>query len=106
MDTVLNILDRDHDGDIDLEDVYGLIIELMFQESKDKKASGMEKKKASGMEKKYSVLKNIRIVMGTEIFDRYEPMIEKSIDFIFSIAQNSKALKFLKKSCKCSCFKK
>jgi hypothetical protein len=98
MDTVLNILDRDHDGDIDLEDVYGLIIELMFQESKDKKASGMEKK--------YSVLKNIRIVMGTEIFDRYEPMIEKSIDFIFSIAQNSKALKFLKKSCKCSCFKK
>ena len=96
MDTVMNILDRDKDGDIDLDDIYSLIIELMFQESKNKNKGGIEKK--------YDVMRNIKIVLGTVIFSRYEPMIEKSIDFIYSIAQNTKALKFLKKNC--CCFKK
>lgn len=98
MDTVMNILDRDNDGDIDLDDIYSLIIELMFQESKDKS------KKGSGIEKKYNVMRNIKIVLGSVVFSRYEPMIDKSIDFIYSIAQNTKALKFLKKNC--CCFKK
>lgn len=95
MDKVMNILDRDHDGDLDLDDIYALIIDLMRQESKNKDINGINKK--------YNVMKNIQIVLG-DSFQRYEPFIDKTIDFIFQIAQNSSMLKFLKK--RCYCFKK
>ena len=48
---------------------------------------------ANGEEKKQYVLKQIKNVLGNETYERYEPFISASIDFVVSLSRNKKLLK-------------
>ena len=87
-----SILDYNGDGNISLDDLYMFILDIMNTESK---------KKIDGADKKNNTIQTIKNIIPTDLFDKFEPMIDKAIDFIFSIAQNTKLLKHLKKSCSC-----
>jgi hypothetical protein len=88
----MDFLDKDKDGDIDFNDIYYIILELMKKETK---------KNIGGSAKHYNVMKNLKNLLGVEIFQRFEPMLDQAIDFIFDIANHKKLLKTIKKKCKC-----
>lgn len=94
MEYIKDILDKNGNGQIDIEDFYLLILELMSKFNKDK---------LSGEEKKIKVIKTLRDdILSVEIYEQFEPLISPAIDFIFMIAQKPKYyLKQFKKNCKC-----
>ena len=94
MEYIKDLLDKNGNGQIDVEDFYLLILELMKKFNKDK---------ISGEEKKIKVLKTLRDdILPIEIYQRFEPLISPAIDFIFLIAQKPKHyLKKFKKNCSC-----
>ena len=94
MEYIKDLLDKNNNGEIDAEDFYLIILELMKKFNKDK---------LSGEEKKIKVLKTLRDdILSVDTFERYEPLIAPAIDFIFLIAQKPKHyLKQFKKNCKC-----
>ena len=89
----MEFLDKDKDGDIDFNDIYYLILELMKKETK--------KKNTGGAAKHYNVMVQLKNYLGLEKFNQFEPMLDKAIDFIFDIANHKKLLKEIKKKCKC-----
>ena len=94
MEYIKDLLDKNNNGVIDSEDFYLIILELMKKFNKDK---------ISGEEKKIKVIKTLRDdILSVEIFERFEPLINPAIDFIFMIAQKPKYyLKQFKKNCSC-----
>jgi hypothetical protein len=88
----MDFLDKDNDGDIDFNDIYYIILELMKKETK---------KNIGGSAKHYSVMIQLKNLLGIEKFKQFEPMLDKAIDFIFDIANHKKILKTIKKNCKC-----
>jgi len=93
----MDFLDYNNDGKINLQDIYDVIVDFMNKQSK---------RNIHGEDKKDNVLKYLKLYLPTETYDRFFPMIDKFIDFIFNIAQNPKLLKHLKKTCKiCPCIK-
>lgn len=86
------ILDYDEDGEITINDLYMFILDIMKIESK---------KKIDGLDKKKNTLNTIRSALPIDTYNRYEPMLNKAIDFIYTISQNTNLLKHLKKNCKC-----
>ena len=87
-----SVLDYNGDGKITIDDIYQLILDVMNTEAT---------KKIDGTDKKNNTIQTIKNILPTELFDKFEPMIDRAIDFIFMIGQNTKLLKHLKKSCKC-----
>jgi hypothetical protein len=51
-----------------------------------------------GTSKKEYVLKKVKEYLGIEVFQRYEPFIDISIDFIVTISKNGRILKTFKKT--------
>ena len=74
MEEVLNILDYNKDGTIDLQDVYDFIIDKMKL---------VKKKNLSGREKRELVLTEIEKIFGTEVMDKYRPILVEFINFYF-----------------------
>jgi hypothetical protein len=88
-------LDYNKDGQINVDDVYCVIFDLMEKMSKLKQLSGSDKKQR--------VMQEAMELFGAELWDRFEPLVGSFIDFVYSLAQSPKALKALKKKCKCIC---
>lgn len=74
MEEVLNILDYNKDGKVDIEDLYDFII---------KKMKIVKKKNLSGREKRELVLDEIEKIFGTEVMDTYKPILVEFINFYF-----------------------
>jgi len=87
-----DLLDYDGDGDITMYDIYELILDAMNLEAK---------KKINGSDKKDNTMKTIQGFIPEDLYDRFEPMIISAIDFIYTLGQNTKLLKHIKKNCKC-----
>lgn len=90
---LIRVLDRDADGDVDLNDIYLIIVELMTIERSNKQITNTNKK--------INVLSRLKELIGNKHYNRFEPMLDPAIDFIFQVAQSNKLLKKLKNSCIC-----
>ena len=55
-------------------------------------------KSNQGIDKKKYVLRKIKENIGGDVFERYEPFIDISIDFIITISKNGRILKLFKKT--------
>jgi hypothetical protein len=82
---MMDILDINNDGTIDIDDIYEIIIRLMKTEKKNKLISGYDKK--------INVLNQIRAVYGSVVYSRYEPFINKTIDFLHTYIIKNKCYK-------------
>lgn len=84
----MNFLDYNKDGKVDIDDFFQLVYDLM----KDQKSN----KLLNGKDKKMNVMINIRNIVGQEIYNRYEPLLSQSIDFIYKTMFKSKCCKYIK----------
>lgn len=73
------------------DDIYDYILLYMKQAEFYIKSGGKDKKKY--------VLKKIKGLLGPETFERYEPFIQVSIDFIISLSRNKGLLTSLNNKC-------
>lgn len=55
--------------------------------------------KNDGKKKKIFVIKKIKELLGSEVYERYEPMILVSIDYIKTLSKNKSILKALHTDC-------
>ena len=94
---IIESFDKDADGDVDLADLYLIIIELMAIE---------RGAKITNTNKKINVLSKLKELLGDNMFNRFEPMLDPAIDFIFEMSQSNKLLKKLKNKCICLKFNK
>jgi hypothetical protein len=89
----MNLLDLNGDGDITINEIYETILSLMEEQV------GLN---INGRDKKENVITTLKLMLPVDTYKQYGFMIDKSIDFIFLIANNTKMLKKLKKKyCKC-----
>lgn len=84
----MEFFDRNKDGKIDIDDFFELVYDLM----KDQKSNKM----LDGKDKKTNVMINIRNIVGTELYNIYEPLLSQSIDFIYKKMLKSKCCKFFR----------
>ena len=94
---IIESLDKDGDDDVDLSDIYLIIIDLMAIE---------RGAKITNTNKKINVLSKLKELLGDNMFNRFEPMLDPAIDFIFEMSQSNKLLKKLKNKCICLKFNK
>ena len=94
---IIESFDKDADGDVDLSDLYLIIIGLMAIE---------RGAKITNTNKKINVLSKLKELLGDNMFNRFEPMLHPAIDFIFEMSQSNKLLKKLKNKCICLKFNK
>jgi len=85
-------LDYNKDNKIDTDDIFDLVFDLMKQQKKNKLLSGSDKK--------LNVLNILKVSIGSETFERYYPMIDKSIDFIHKKLLKSKCGKKIFSCCR------
>ena len=95
---LIHVLDRDADGDVDLSDIYLIIVDLMTIETSNKQINNINKK--------INVLAKLKELIGNKHYNRFEPMLDPAIDFIFEMSQSNKLLKKLKNKCICLKFNK
>lgn len=55
--------------------------------------------KSGGKDKKKYVLKKIKGLLGDDAFERYEPFIQVSVDFIITLSRNKAILTSLNNKC-------
>ena len=72
-------------------DIYNIIIKYM-------KVAERHVKSNQGIDKKKYVLRKLKENIGDDVFERYEPFIDISIDFIITISKNGRILKLFKKT--------
>ena len=85
-DSISIIKEEDLQGDI-----YNIIIKYM-------KVAERHVKSNQGIDKKKYVLRKLKENIGDDVFERYEPFIDISIDFIITISKNGRILKLFKKT--------
>ena len=85
-DSISIIKEEDLQGDI-----YNLLIKYM-------KIAERHVKSNQGIDKKKYVLRKLKENIGGDVFERYEPFIDISIDFIITISKNGRILKLFKKT--------
>lgn len=91
MDQAFKILDYDQNGTIDYNDIFEFIKDCVKSQTKNKILDGAGKK--------LNVKNQVKDVIGTEVYNRYAPLIDVSIDFIYSEFFKSKCLKKFKCCC-------
>lgn len=82
MNLIMKTLDRNKNGKLDKDDLITLIYDLMKFEKKNKILSGADKK--------LNVTNSIKAIIGEDDYERFEPMIDISIDFIYKKLIKSK----------------
>ena len=92
MNNVKLHLDYNKDGKIDTEDIFDLVFDLMKEQKKNKLLSGNDKK--------LNVLNAIKFTIGNDSYERYYPMVEKSIEFIYKHLIKNRVCKKIFKCCK------
>lgn len=84
-------LDWNNDKNFDYHDIFDFIKDFVKLQTKNKLLNGADKK--------LNVKNQVKDVIGTEVYNRYAPMIDVSIDFIYSEFFKSKCLKKFKCCC-------
>lgn len=84
-------LDYNDDGVFDYRDIFDFIKDFVRLQTRNKMLDGAGKK--------LNVKNQIKDVIGAEVYDRYSPMIDVSIDFIYSEFFKKKCLKKFKCCC-------
>ena len=72
-----NILDRNRDGKVDIDDIVELVYSMMKEQQKSKFLTGSEKK--------LNVKNGLRFLLGAELYDRYEPILNSIIEYLFKV---------------------
>ena len=85
MEEAFKILDYDQNGTFEYNDIFEFIKDCVRAQTKNKLLDGAGKK--------FNVKNQVKNVIGNDIYDRYAPMIDVSIDFIYS--------EFFQKKIKC-----
>ena len=82
---MIDMLDYNGDGKINTTDLIDFIKDLMKKEA--------VKKLLTGKDKKLNVINQIIAVIGTETFERYSPMIDLIIEWLYKNVIKSKCCK-------------
>jgi hypothetical protein len=78
-------LDYNGDGKFDHDDIFDFIKNLIHMQTKNNIVDGAGKK--------LNVINQVKNIMTKDEYDRYAPLIEISIDFIYSQFYKNKCLK-------------
>ena len=81
------------DNEIDLEDIYGYIVSIIKNAEKIKNYKGEAKK--------YYTITKLKEILPIHVFSRFEPLLDKAIDFIVFLSKNPEILKEVNKVVKC-----
>ena len=84
-------LDYNADGSFDYHDIFDFIKDCVRIQTKNRMLDGAGKK--------LNVKNELKNVLGNDIYNRYSPMIDISIDFIYSEFFKKKCLKKFKCCC-------
>jgi len=84
-------LDYNDDGVFNYADIFDFIKDCVRLQSNNKMLNGVGKK--------LNVKNQVRDVLGVDVYNRYAPMIDVSIDFIYSEFFKNKCLKRFKCCC-------
>jgi len=84
-------LDYNDDGKIDYNDIFDFIKDCVKIQTKNRMLDGAGKK--------LNVKNQLKNVLGNDTYNRYAPMIDVSIDFIYSEFFKNKCLKKFKCCC-------
>lgn len=79
-------------NEVNQDNIFDIIISLMVRAE--------NRKHLSGKSKKDLVMDLMRSELGSEIYDRYKPFINASIEFIINISKGMK-IKLINKKCFC-----
>ena len=75
------------------DNIYDYIVEFIEQADKIKAYTGLAKK--------YYVNSKLKEILPIETYQRYEPMIDKSIDYLVYLSKNPEVLQNINKTIKC-----
>lgn len=89
------IPDFNEDGKKDIDDIYALLTYYIGL---------VDKKNEQGAEKKQMVLEYIKKLLSNETYERFYPMLDKSIDFIVLLSKKREILDTINKTSK-RCYK-
>ena len=84
----MNVIDTNQNGKIEFTEIYSYMLFCVKDASKLVKLSNEEKKAF--------VLQKIKNILSTDVYERYNPMIEKAIDFIVYLSKHPELLKGIK----------
>jgi hypothetical protein len=85
---MINAIDTNQNGTIEFKEIYQFILVCIKEASKLKSLNNEEKKSF--------VLQKIRDILPTDVYERYNPMIDKAIDFIVFLSKHPELLKGIK----------
>ena len=88
-------MDFNNDGKTDLDDLFSMITYYIGK---------VDKKTIQGKEKKEIVMSNIEKLLSKENYKRYEPILDKSIDYIVLLSKKKEILDNINKVSK-KCYK-
>jgi len=93
-DTILSLdnLDIIDNEFLEIEDIYEYIIDLIKSAEKIKDYKGEAKK--------FYVTSNLKTLLPSPVFNRFEPMLDKSIDFLVYLSKHPELLKEVNKVAK------
>lgn len=75
------------------DNIYDYIVEFIEQADKIKSYKGIAKK--------YYVNSKLKEILPLETYQRYEPMIDKSIDYLVYLSKHPEVLENINKTIKC-----
>lgn len=84
----MNVIDTNQNGKIEFTEIYQFILVCIKDASKLKSLNNDEKKSF--------VLKKIKDILPTDVYERYNPMIDKAIDFLVYLSKHPELLKGIK----------
>jgi prophage maintenance system killer protein len=88
-------MDFNNDGKTDLDDLFSMITYYIGK---------VDKKTIQGKEKKELVMSSIEKLLSKENYERYEPILDKSIDYIVLLSKKKEILDNINKVTK-KCYK-
>jgi prophage maintenance system killer protein len=88
-------MDFNNDGKTDLDDLFSMITYYIGK---------VDKKTIQGKEKKELVMSSIEKLLSKENYERYEPILDKSIDYIVLLSKKKEILDNINKVSK-KCYK-
>ena len=91
----LDNIEKTIDDSLAIEEIYDYIVAFIKDAEKLKGYKGDAKK--------YFVNSKLKTILSIEIFNRYEPMIDKSIDFLVLLSSHPEILDEVNKAVKKCC---
>ena len=83
---MIRAIDSNRNGEIEFTELFDFIVKVM-------KDANTFKTLDSGIKKKSYVMDKIRELLPREAFERYYPMLDRTIDFLVYVSKHPKLLK-------------